>query len=80
MSAVVEIAAHALVDTPAAVQVTETTHRGATVVQLEVSPGDLGKVIGRQGRTADALRALVAATAHHHGEKATLEIRDPGQR
>jgi predicted RNA-binding protein YlqC (UPF0109 family) len=45
-----------------------------------VAPGDVGKVIGRQGRTADALRTLLAATAHRHGIKATLEIRDPGGR
>ena len=80
MASVVEIAARALVDAPDAVHVTETTHRGTTVVELEVAAPDLGKVIGRQGRTAEALRTLVAATAHHHGGKATLEIREPGQR
>jgi predicted RNA-binding protein YlqC (UPF0109 family) len=51
-----------------------------TVVELSVAPGDVGKVIGRQGRTAEALRTLVAATAQHHGVKATLEIRDPDVR
>ena len=40
-----------------------------TVVELTVAPGDMGKVIGRQGRTAEALRTLVAATAHHHGSR-----------
>ena len=77
MAAAVEVAARALVDQPAAVQVTETAHRGVTVVELSVAPGDVGKVIGRQGRTAEALRTIVAATAQHHGVKATLEIRDP---
>jgi uncharacterized protein len=76
----VEVAARALVDQPAAVQVIEMTHRGVTVVELSVAPGDVGKVIGRQGRTAEALRTLVAATAQHHGLKATLEIRDPDVR
>lgn len=80
VGAVVETAARALVDSPAAVQVTETAHRGATVVELSVAPSDIGKVIGRQGRTADALRVLVASTAHLHGVKATLEIRDPDGR
>ena len=47
------------------------------VVELTVAAGDVGKVIGRQGRTAEALRTLVAATAHHHGIRAALEIRDP---
>lgn len=75
--AVVEAAARALVDAPDAVRVTEAVHRGTTVVELTVAPGDTGKVIGRQGRIADALRTLVAATAHYHGVKASLEIRDP---
>ena len=51
--------------------------RGATMVELTVAQSDAGKVIGRQGRIAEALRTLVAATAHHHGIRATLEIRDP---
>lgn len=80
VAAVVEVAARALVDRPDEVRVTETTHRGVTVVELTVGAGDVGKVVGRQGRTADALRTLVAATAHHHGAKATLEIRDPDER
>jgi predicted RNA-binding protein YlqC (UPF0109 family) len=79
-AAVVEAAARALVDQPSEVVVTEIVQRGVTVVELTVAPGDVGKVIGRQGRTADALRALVAATAHHHGTKATLEIRGPDLR
>lgn len=77
VSAVVEVVARALVDAPDAVRVTEAPHRGTTVVELTVAPGDTGKVIGRQGRIAEALRALVAATAHRHGVRATLEIRDP---
>jgi len=80
MAAAVEVAARALVDHPAEVQVTETTHRGVTVIELSVASGDVGKVIGRQGRTAEALRTLVAAAAQHHGLRATLEIRDPDVR
>ena len=80
VAAVVEVAARALVDRPNEVRVTETAHRGGTVVELTVGAGDVGKVVGRQGRTAEALRTLVAAAAHHRGLKATLEIRDPDGR
>lgn len=74
---VVEVVASALVDDPDAVRVEESEHRGMSVIELFVAPDDLGRVIGRQGRTASALRTLVAATAEHHGLKATLEIREP---
>ena len=74
---VVEVVARALVDSPDAVKVTENVHRGTTLVELTVAQNDTGKVIGRQGRIADALRTLVAATAHQDGVKAVLEIRDP---
>jgi predicted RNA-binding protein YlqC (UPF0109 family) len=77
VAAVVLAAAKQLVDAPDKVVVTETEHRGATLVELTVGANDTGKVIGRQGRTAEALRTLVAATAAHHGIRATLEIRDP---
>ena len=77
VAAVVEAAARALVDAPEKVAVAESEHRGTTVVELTVAQGDTGKVIGRQGRIAEALRTLVAATAHHHGIRATLDIRDP---
>ena len=77
---VVAVAARALVDRPSEVKVTENVHRGVTVVELTVAPGDVGKVVGRQGRTAEALRALVSATAHHHGGKASLDIRGASER
>ena len=76
-AAVVELIAKALVDAPDAVRVTEHAHGGTTLIELTVAQPDAGKVIGRQGRIAEALRTMVAATAHHHGEKAVLEIRDP---
>jgi uncharacterized protein len=77
IAGVVEIVAKALVDAPDAVRVTETTHRGTALVELTVASGDTGKVIGRQGRIAEALRTLVAATAQQQGIRAALEIRDP---
>lgn len=76
LSAVVGVIARALVDKPSSVRVAETQRRGMTVVELNTAPGDLGKIIGRQGRTAAALRTLVAVTAEKHGVRATLDIRD----
>jgi predicted RNA-binding protein YlqC (UPF0109 family) len=72
----VEVVARALSDEPEAVKVVETMHHGTTLLELFVSPADLGRVIGRQGRTAAALRTLVAATAEHDGVNVTLEIRE----
>ena len=73
---VVEVVARALADRPEAVRVTERQHKGQTLVELFMAPGDLGRVIGRQGRTAAAMRTLVNATADVEGTKATLEFRD----
>jgi uncharacterized protein len=73
---VVEVVARALVDHPDAVRVTEQERRGMTVLELNTAPGDMGKIIGRQGRTAAALRTLVTVTAERHGKRAQLDIRD----
>jgi predicted RNA-binding protein YlqC (UPF0109 family) len=73
---VVEVVAKTLADHPDAVRVTERQHKGQTLVELSMAPGDLGRVIGRQGRTAQAMRTLVGATAELEGIKATLEFRD----
>lgn len=73
---VVEVIVKALVDHPEAVKVTETARRGMTVVELSTAPGDMGKIIGRQGRTAAALRTLMALTAERLGARAQLDIRD----
>jgi predicted RNA-binding protein YlqC (UPF0109 family) len=74
--AVVDVIARALVDHPDAVRVTENDRRGMTVYSLTTAPGDMGKIIGRQGRTAAAFRTLVALTAEKHGKRAQLDIRD----
>ena len=76
LCAVVEVVARALVDQPNAVRVTESQRRGMTIVELTTAPGDMGKIIGRQGRTAAALRTLLAVTAEKHGQRAQLDIRD----
>jgi uncharacterized protein len=80
LKGLVEIVARALADQPDAVRVSESERRGMTVVELQVAPGDLGRVIGRQGRTAAAVRTLLAAAAETDGRRATLDIRDsPGR-
>jgi hypothetical protein len=73
---VVEVLARALTDRPDEVRVVESQHRGTTVVELYVAPGELGRVIGKQGRTAAALRTLAAAAAEKEGRTVTLEFRD----
>ena len=74
--AVVEVMARALTDRPDAVHVTESQHKHMTVIELSVAPGDLGKVIGRQGRTASALRTLASTAGEREGKTVTLEIRE----
>jgi uncharacterized protein len=72
----VEVLARALTDRPEEVHVTESRHKQTTLVELFVGPGDLGKVIGKQGRTAAALRTLASAAGEKDGKTVTLEIRD----
>lgn len=74
--AVVEILAKALTDRPGDVRVTESQHSHKTLIELFVSPTDLGKLIGRQGRTAAALRTLAATAGEREGKDVTLEIRE----
>lgn len=76
LRAVVEVVARALVEHPDDVRVAETERRGITVLELTTAAGDMGKIIGRQGRTAAAIRTLVALTAEKHGRRAQLDIRD----
>jgi predicted RNA-binding protein YlqC (UPF0109 family) len=73
---VVEVLARALTDKPDEVHVTETEHKGTTLVELFVAPGELGRVIGKQGRTAAALRTLASTAGEKEGRAVTLEIRD----
>lgn len=73
---VVEVLARALTDTPDQVQVVESQHRDTTLVELYVAPGEMGRVIGKQGRTVAALRTLAASAGEKEGKTVTLEIRD----
>ncbi len=76
MGTVVAVVSRALVDQPGEVRVTETERRGMTIVELATAPSDMGKIIGRQGRTVAALRTLVALAAEKAGQRAQLDIRD----
>ncbi|MGW8161557.1 MAG: KH domain-containing protein [Desulfobulbales bacterium] len=64
----------ALVDHPDQVQVQETEQDGIIVIELTVAKDDLGKVIGKQGRTARAMRALLSAAAGKVNKRSKLEI------
>jgi predicted RNA-binding protein YlqC (UPF0109 family) len=74
--AVVEILARALTDRPDDVHVKESEQKGRTLIELYVGAGELGRVIGKQGRTAAALRTLAASAGEKDGKTVTLEIRD----
>lgn len=76
MKDLLEYLAKALVDQPDAVKVEEFESDGTTVLELSVAEEDLGKVIGKQGRTANALRTIVRASAVKRGKHATVEIVD----
>lgn len=70
----VEFIAKSLVDEPDQVRVTEVEGEKITIIELRVAPGDLGKVIGKQGRTARSIRTLLNATATKLRKRAVLEI------
>ena len=65
-----------LVDDPEAVTVSESSDEDGKVLELHVAPGDMGKVIGRQGRIAKEIRTIVKTVAQRTGEKVTVEIVD----
>jgi predicted RNA-binding protein YlqC (UPF0109 family) len=77
---VVEVIVGALVDRPDELRVTERDHHGVDVVTVEVAPGDLGRIIGRQGRTAAAIRTLAAVTAEGDGRRVKVDILEPDER
>jgi predicted RNA-binding protein YlqC (UPF0109 family) len=74
MKELVELIAKALVNEPTAVVVNEIGGENASVLRLKVAPGDLGKVIGRQGRTARSLRTIVSAAGMKFRKRIMLEI------
>jgi len=72
----VEIIARALADEPQHVRVSEVEHRGTTLVEIHAAPRDVGKMIGRQGRTIAAMRTLAGVAAERVKKRVTLEVRD----
>ncbi len=74
MKELIEYISRSLVSNPDAVQVTETVQDGRVIYRLEVAPEDKGKVIGRQGRVAQAMRVLLRVAAVKDGTHAVLDI------
>jgi len=74
----VEKIAKALVDNPDKVQVSELAGEQTTVLELKVAPEDIGKVIGKQGRTAQAMRVILGAAGMKLKKRVNLEILDKG--
>ncbi len=72
----VEYIVRSLVDQPENVEVNVIEGEKSTILELRVSPDDIGKVIGKQGRIAKALRTILSATAIKSGKHASLEILD----
>jgi predicted RNA-binding protein YlqC (UPF0109 family) len=70
----IQYVASSLVDHPDELEVTESEEDGVTVYRLHVSPRDIGKVIGRRGRVARAMRTLLKVSAIQNHTRATLEI------
>ena len=74
MKELIEYVAQSLVSDPDSVRVTESVEEGQVIFRLEVAPEDKGKVIGRQGRVAQAMRVLLRVAAVKDGTRAMLEI------
>ena len=74
MKEIVEVIAKALVQNPEQVIVNETENNNITVCELHVAPDDMGKVIGKQGRIAKALRTVVKAASTRENKKVIVEI------
>ncbi len=74
MKELVEFIAKSIASQPDDVKVTEETSNGRVILRLEVAPEDKGKVIGRQGKVAQSMRALLRVAAVKQGTRAILEI------
>jgi predicted RNA-binding protein YlqC (UPF0109 family) len=74
MKELVEYIAKSLVDDPSQVHVVQTDRGGSTFLELEVAPEDMGRVIGKNGRVANAMRVLVRVLAAKQGKRITLDI------
>ena len=74
MKGLLEYLARQLVDCPDQVEVRELQGERSTILELRVAPEDMGKVIGRQGKTAQAIRTLVKAAGAREGKRVMVEI------
>lgn len=74
MRKLVEIVAKALVEFPDQIEVTEASTEKTIHLRLTVAPSDMGKVIGKQGKTANAIRTIVKAAAVKDGRKVILDV------
>ena len=72
----IEYIAKQLVDNPEAVSLVDEEKEGKIVFKLKVGEADVGKIIGRKGRTAQAMRVLLSAVAAKNGKRAILEVLD----
>ncbi|MDI6717202.1 MAG: KH domain-containing protein [Actinomycetota bacterium] len=76
MKELLEMLAKAIVDEPDQVKVSAVEGEKSIILQLSVSPNDIGKVIGKQGRIAKAIRTIIKASAVKEGKKVIVEIID----
>ncbi len=74
MKELIEYIAKSLVDDPASVQVSEIEDASSVILELRVAPEDMGRVIGRGGKVANAMRTLLRVVAAKQGKRASLEI------
>lgn len=77
MKELIEFIATSLVDDPTQVQVTQARRGSAVTFRLQVAKEDMGRVIGRSGRVANAMRTLLNVAAAREGKQASLDVVDP---
>jgi predicted RNA-binding protein YlqC (UPF0109 family) len=80
MKELIEYIARSLVDDPTRVQVSQRKKGESTEIALKVAQEDMGRVIGRNGRVANAIRILLQVAAARDGKRAFLQISEPGSR
>ena len=74
MRTLIEYIARSLVENPDQVRINQVEGEQSVIFELQVSPEDMGKIIGKQGRIANAMRVLLKAAAAKEGKRAVLEI------
>lgn len=77
MKALTEYIVKALVEHPEEVEVTQTRHGNRVHLEMRVAKDDMGRVIGKSGRVANAIRALVRVAAEREGQQVTLDVMEP---